>query len=150
MTLDASAQRDLIEALRLLNEGKATEAAIIVTGVFERHPESVDAAHLLALCQKRLGNFSAAITAFQSAQRLDPLNATIAGNLANLLSQMGDRQRSVDTYLRALELNPDSPELLLNLGLTLLEQGKPEEAIDAFTAAIKKTAPWHRSGMVSV
>jgi tetratricopeptide (TPR) repeat protein len=151
MTLDASAQRDLIEALRLLNEGKATEAAIIVTGVFERHPESVDAAHLLALCQKRLGNFSAAITAFQSAQRLDPLNATIAGNLANLLSQMGDRQRSVDTYLRALELNPDSPELLLNLGLTLLEQGKSEEAIDAFTAAIKKNGAmaslWHGLGV---
>ena len=151
MTLDASAQRDLIEALRLLNEAKATEAAIIVTGVFERHPESVDAAHLLALCQKRLGNFSAAIKAFQSAQRLDPLNATIAGNLANLLSQMGDRQHSVDTYLRALELNPDSPELLLNLGLTLLEQGKSEEAIDAFTAAIKKNnamaALWHGLGV---
>ena len=151
MTLDASAQRDLIEALRLLNEAKATEAAIIVTGVFERHPESVDAAHLLALCQKRLGNFSVAITAFQSAQRLDPLNATIAGNLANLLSQMGDRQHSVDTYLRALELNPDSPELLLNLGLTLLEQGKSEEAIDAFTAAIKKNnamaALWHGLGV---
>jgi tetratricopeptide (TPR) repeat protein len=151
MTLDASAQRDLIEALRLLNEGKATEAVIIVTGVFERHPDSVDAAHLLALCQKRLGNFPAAITAFQSAQRLDPLNATIAGNLANLLSQMGDRQLSVDTYLHALELNPDSPELLLNLGLTLLEQGKSVEAIDAFTAAIKKNntvaALWHGLGV---
>ena len=151
MTLDAIAQRELIEALRLLNNGQAAEATLITSNVFERHPQSVDAAHLLALCQKRLGNFDAAIAAFEAAQRLDPKNAAIAGNLANLLSQIGDRKNSVDTYLRALELNPNSPELLLNLGLTLIDEGKFEQAIDALTAAIKKNnsiaALWHALGV---
>jgi uncharacterized protein (TIGR02466 family) len=151
MTLDAIAQRELIEALRLLNGGQAAEAALIASDVLGRYPQSVDAAHLLALCQKRLGNFDAAITAFEAAQRLDPQNATITGNLANLLSQIGDRKQSVDTYLRALELNPNSPELLLNLGLTLIDEGKTEQAIDALTAAIKKNdsvaALWHALGV---
>lgn len=151
MTLDATAQRALIEALRLLNGGQAAEAALIASEVFEKFPQSVDAAHLLALCQKRLGNAAAAIASFEAAQRLDPLNATIAGNLANLLSQMGERKKSVDTYLRALELNPDSPELLMNLGLTLVDEGKFEQAIDALTAAIKKNgsiaALWHGLGV---
>lgn len=151
MTLDAIAQRELIEALRLLNNGQVAEAALIASDVFARHPQSVDAAHLLALCQKRLGNVTAAIAAFEAAQRLDPQNATITGNLANLLSQMGERKRSVDTYLRALELNPNSPELLLNLGLTLIDQGDTEQAIDALTAAIKKNdsiaALWHALGV---
>lgn len=151
MTLDATAQRELIEALRLLNNGQTTEATLITSNVFERYPESVDAAHLLALCQKRLGNFDAAVAAFEAAQRLDPQNATIAGNLANLLSQMGNRKLSVDAYLRALELNPNSPELLLNLGLTLIDEGKYEQAIDALTAAIKKNdsiaSLWHALGV---
>lgn len=151
MTLDAIAQRELIEALRLLNGGQAAEAALIASDVFGRHPQSVDAAHLLALCQKRLGNFDAAIAAFEAAQRLDPQNATITGNLANLLSQIGDRKQSVDTYLRALELNPNSPELWLNLGLTLIDEGKTEQAIDALTAAIKKNdsiaSLWHALGV---
>lgn len=151
MTLDAIAQRELIEALRLLNNGQVAEAALVASDVFARHSQSVDAAHLLALCQKRLGNVTAAIAAFETAQRLDPQNATITGNLANLLSQMGERKRSVDTYLRALELNPNSPELLLNLGLTLIDQGDTEQAIDALTAAIKKNdsiaALWHALGV---
>lgn len=151
MTLDTAAQRQLIDALGLLNRDEPAEALILVAGVIARFPDSVDATHLLALCHKRLSNFSAAIAAFEVAQKLDPKNAAIAGNYANLLSQMGDRKQSVDTYLRALELNPNSPQLLLNLGLTLIDEGKTVEAIDALTAALKKNdsiaALWHALGV---
>lgn len=150
--LDALAQRQLTAALQQLSQRRADEALALVQDVVARHPQSVDAQHLLALCHKHLGNFQAAEAAFREAQRLAPLDATIAGNLANLYSLQRNRAQAIDAYLRAIELNPHSAELFLNLGLALLDEGQLSQAFDAFTAGLKlkdsSAALWQGLGAV--
>lgn len=149
-SLDTQAQRDLSTALQNLSQGRLDDSLSEIQSVLQRFPESVDARHLLALCYKRRGELLAAEQAFKEAQRLAPLDASIAGNLANLYSILNDRSKAIDAYLQAIELNPKSAELFLNLGITLLDDAKPARAAEAFSAGLKINdkiaALWHGLG----
>lgn len=142
MALDLEAKRKLAEAARCLSAGRPVETVAIARAVRAEHPDSVDAAHLLALGLKHSGELPAAVEAFRQAQALSPLDATIAGNLGNVLALLGDRKAAIDAYLKALEINPSSAEVYLNLGLALLDQGEAAKAFDAFAAGLELRKDW--------
>ena len=94
--------------------------------------------HLLALVEKRGGNSQAALDAFRRAVALAPDDPQLAGNYANLLSELGEADEALGLYGRALALNPGLKELRYNRALLLQKMGRLEEALvdlDAIRAA---------------
>jgi tetratricopeptide (TPR) repeat protein len=80
-------------------------------------------------------NTDAAITAYQSATVLDPLNLDAFIALAEIYQEIGDYNNAIDNYLEAIKLDPTIARVYCNLGLALWEKDYAEEAIIAYQKA---------------
>lgn len=97
---------NLAQAFRLLQAGRAQEAAAIAGQVAARHPGASQPKHMLALCHKASGDFARADAGFREARQLAPDDPDLLNNHANLLSQMGRFHDSADAWERLLGLRP--------------------------------------------
>jgi tetratricopeptide (TPR) repeat protein len=91
-----------------------------------------------------LGNFHLdrrewpeAITAFETAARLRPNEASPLINLALACNLAGRNDKAEASLRRALRLEPTNAVVLLNLGMLLAEMDKPTQAEQAFRDAFR-------------
>ena len=82
--------------------------------------------------------FSCAISAFESAIRLDPNSWQSHYDLGIALLSSGNPQRAAKELQTASSLKPGSEQILLPLGVALSELNRQDEAIDAFRAILKQ------------
>jgi len=85
-------------------------------------------------------HFSCAISAFESALRLDPTSWQSHYDLGIALLTSGNPQRSVHELQTASVLKPNSAQILLPLGTALSELNRQDEAIETFRAILKMDA----------
>lgn len=79
-----------------------------------------------------------AISAFESAVKLDPGSWQGRYNLGIALFTYGKTQRATVELGEASKLNPGSPQVLLPLGFALSKIGKNDDAIRAFQGILEK------------
>jgi Flp pilus assembly protein TadD len=113
---------------------------------------NVDAEHILAIEERRRGNFPAAIARFEAVLRLRPKDPHVHNNFANCLRAAGEVSRAIEHYRRALELKPDDLDALSNLGLALKQRGELEAADSVLRRAVQlapeRPRNWHGLAMV--
>src|ERR1700740_3268680 len=82
-------------------------------------------------------HFPCAISAFESAKRLDPNSWQSHYDLGIALLSSGSAKRAVHELRAASGFKPGSPQILLPLGAALIELNQQDEAINAFKAVLK-------------
>ncbi len=84
---------------------------------------------LLAEIEMRKGSTSGAIREYTRALALEPSNATVMNNLANLLADQRQYDDALFWAQKALALVPGNPVVLDTIGWTYYRQGKYEAAL---------------------
>ena len=78
------------------------------------------------------GDAAAAVTALQQAQRADPADVEVAGNLGYANLKLGQFKRAEQQLIYALSLAPDRVSSWFNLGQVYGALNQPEKATGAF------------------
>lgn len=146
----AEQARRLQRAAGLLAEGKRGEALTETRALALELPGIGKVQHLLALTLKAEGQLDAARRAFEVALKLDPQDAQLAANHANLLLALGETDAAITGYRAALTLDPRNAEAWINLSVSLLRAGDIAGALDAARRATEASprwpAGWHALG----
>ena len=82
-------------------------------------------------------NYDAAISAYQSAQQLNPYDMETYINLGSVFYDKGDYNNAQMIYRLALELDPNNARLHCNLAYLLWGKGEIDEAMKEYKLAIK-------------
>lgn len=112
------------------------KAALHLRQVLKAEPEDDMALALMGLCQALLGNYEAAIAAYQRAAALNPDIPWYLHNIGHLLDVALNRPEDARRHLmEASEIEPDHPEIAASLAHCLARLGElefaREEAIKA-------------------
>lgn len=122
----------------LVNLQKYLEAAIDLRTYAKSHPESDDAAYLLAYIAFREDKPQESLKLFTDAAKLKPPTANDLMIIALdyvLLKDYSDAARYLES---SLEMNPDDPEARYHLGRVRYQQNQFDLAIAAFQDVIKR------------
>jgi Tfp pilus assembly protein PilF len=82
-------------------------------------------------------DFSAAISCFETATKLEPRQVGPLVNASMAYSSMEQNEKAEQSLRRALKMEPANPAANFNLGLLLGEQGRSAEAQQALRTAFK-------------
>ncbi len=120
----ASADPDVLDARRLLADGKPVEATRRFRAATARDPRLVAAWQGLAEASLALGDARAAREAAVQALHLDPLSARSQALLGDAYTAGGDRAGAEEAYRRSLALRAD-PDVKRKLGDVLPAPAAP-------------------------
>ncbi|NJR67683.1 MAG: tetratricopeptide repeat protein [Synechococcales cyanobacterium CRU_2_2] len=135
------------EPLALLQRAQAIAERL--TPVLASEPESAADLFLWKLGDRfsSLGEYEAAIAAYNKALEFQPNNAAAWDNRGSSLGCLGQFEASIRSFDKALELNPESHDAWHSRGLALAQSGRYEEAIASFDQALElkpdKHEPWY-------
>ncbi len=116
------------DAIRLVAQGRVSEAAERIGEIVQGHPDYAPAQHDLGALLWKMGSPEAALEHLGRAHLLEPRNLDTMRNLARLCLDLGLPQDALDVCLRMLEIDPDQPEALLMKGFLLADHGQDAEA----------------------
>ena len=85
----------------------------------------------------RLGNYSAALEAYDRSIDIAPDEAGTHSNRGNVLNDLGRYDDAIESFSWALELNPKFANALNGKGNTFLHLGRYEDALKNFNKAIE-------------
>lgn len=104
----------------------------------DRGPMANKASHAITTGNSlaRQGHYREAETQYRYAIELDPLNADIHNNLANVLKEQNHFDEALSHYKKAIRYKPDNAMAHNNIGILLREQGHPKEAIEHHQQAL--------------
>lgn len=140
----------LQRAAGLFAQGKRAEALTEARALAIELPAVGKVQHLLALTLKADGQLDAARRAFEAALSLEPNDAQLIANHANLLMALGEVDAAVLRYRAALALDPGNAEAWINLSVSLLRSGDTAGALEAARRATAASprwpAGWHALG----
>jgi Flp pilus assembly protein TadD len=83
-------------------------------------------------------DFTARLSGFAHAVRVDPDDLEAHYNLASLSEQSGDMRAAETHYREALRIDPVHPQSLNNLGVLLCRRNEIAEAVPLFEQALKE------------
>jgi tetratricopeptide (TPR) repeat protein len=97
-----------------------------------------------------LGDHDEAISCFDRALELDPLDASAWSNKGRSLDKLGHDEDAIFCYDKGLELNPRQAEIWNNKGVSLYKLGRYEAAIRCYDQALELDAhyasAWNNKG----
>jgi predicted O-linked N-acetylglucosamine transferase (SPINDLY family) len=128
MTVDQS----LLQAVRLHQSGRFSEAQQLYRQVLSRQPRNPQALHLLGVLLHQGGKSGEALELIRKAIAILPSAAEFHVNLGAVLTALNRNEEAVAAYRKAVKLNPDQPEGQFNLGLALVKVERFDEAAAAF------------------
>ena len=138
---DNVAELYFLSGEKLKNEpGKLREALQAYERAVELRPDYAEARMALGIQLLAGGNYDAALSHFQAAERLVPTLPAVYVNLGDAYrasERWNDAQRS---YLQALELDSKLPEAHFGLGLLYLSAGGDFPGLDEIAALEKSTS----------
>ena len=131
--------------------GDYAAARTAARAVLAAMPGVAAAAHLLALCERRLGHDDAALEAFAVAIKGDPGDPQIRNNFGNLLGDLGRSDEALVQYRAAVAAVPGFVDAWYNLGVTASGCGRLHEARTALEQAARlaphRAATWQALGL---
>lgn len=84
----------------------------------------------------KLSKFREAISCFEKAINIDPLNSGAWNNKGNSLSCLGRRSEALSCYEKALKINPSNARAWTNRGALLSDLGQLDDALQCLTMAL--------------
>lgn len=145
MTLDSGSigtggpkdMTSLIEARRLLSEGRVAEAGRICEAVLEHSPDDEEALGVAALASLRGGRPSRAIELLERATKVNPGNPVSLHHLGRAQELVGDLPSALASLAEALRLKPDSYLSRLHYASLLERSGDREASAMHFGRALR-------------
>ena len=126
----------LSAALQAVNAGRI-DAALDLTGqVLEADPACGLAWHVVALCRERGGDLNGALSAYETALKLDPKDADLANDLGRLAMQMGLHEVAEQLFRHFIAERPQAVDGPNNLACALRDQLRYGDAVDVLRPAI--------------
>ena len=123
----------------LTTEGRFDEAMQHLQAAAAINPQDAFSQLNLGVCEKRLGNFPAAIKHYQSAIELSSepsLRATAFSNLGSIYRAQRDYARAGESYNSALKLEPDNLFALIGMGVLAQKIGELDRAVEYYSRAV--------------
>jgi tetratricopeptide (TPR) repeat protein len=133
------------EGNRLLEEGKAQEAAEAYRKAVQLDPHNAQWQYNLSLALARLGDQAGQKTALERALEIDPNVAATHNDLGLLCLSEHSLERAEKEFRAALEIDPKFAEAQNNLGVVYSEQGKDSEALALFRQATENDPRYARA-----
>lgn len=126
------------EALRLIEEGRATEAIPILEDAARKEPSSAAIQFQLGFALSAAGEDERAIAAFRRVLELQPELRAAKLNLAHLLVKTGKAAEARPLLEQCLEQQPDDAKAAWLLGRALAQMGEWRAAAEAFEKAARR------------
>jgi len=130
-------QRELAEAVALLDQGAFADALPRLVRLLSQRPQLAEAHYQLGRAQRGVGQTAAARDSFLLAVRYRPDFAHAWYRLGNDSAARGDFQDALANYDRALASAPELAVVHFNRGVALRTLGRMEEALDSYARAIE-------------
>ncbi|MFQ6133729.1 MAG: tetratricopeptide repeat protein [Armatimonadota bacterium] len=92
--------------VQLRRAGKLEQARPLLEQATQLAPDSADAWHALALCQRAQKQYPAAVSSLEKAVELEPGDPDLLRDLGSAYESNGQRAEAARCYERALDLNP--------------------------------------------
>jgi tetratricopeptide (TPR) repeat protein len=137
VALPDSEELNRLFAMRLLDQGKASEALQYAQRDVKVAPQLWLSHLTLGLVLVRLGQLPEAIAQYQQALQMNPDSAGAHVSLGVAMMTLGKRQQAVEHYEQALRIKPDFAEAHYNLGNVFLREGKASDAIPYYEEALR-------------
>jgi len=112
------------------------QAIAALQAEIKKEPTIAENYYSLGTVHADVGNYQAAIDAFQKSLEIDPLFRFSAVQIAHIFQQKGMYDLAIAHYMRALGANP-SAEILGALGTLSLLQGQLERSVNFFQQALR-------------
>lgn len=131
------------EGTRLLHEGKAAEATVLLRQAHSLQPEHIDAAINLGGAYILSGKFKKAVALLEPLSEREPDNAMVWTNLGAaylgnpVLARDEEQRQAIEAFKRALAIRPAAPSVAYNIGLIYRDRQETAQAIKWFRQAIK-------------
>jgi predicted O-linked N-acetylglucosamine transferase (SPINDLY family) len=124
------------QAVLLHRSGKLAEAEALYLAALAADARDVTALHLLGVLRAQQGRLTEALEKIDAAHALQPGDAEILLNRANVLKSLDRPEEALADYDRALTIRPDWPQGLNNRGTVLQSLGRFEEALADYQRAL--------------
>lgn len=131
-----SIKNNIYKAEVLHQQGNYQESSEICEKLLTKKSNLFDALQIQGLNCKAQGQFSKAITFFESALKVKELHACTHNNLGNTYLALQDFKRASQYYSKALSIEPLLPEANNNLGICFVKLGDSEQAEKYYRKAI--------------
>ena len=112
----------------LLDSNRCREAIPHFRSAIDAHLPAADAHLGLAACQASERQFDAAAATLRNAERVEPDNPVVAGNLGLVLSDGGHPNDAIAPLQRALTIDPDLHQARFGLAIAFARAGRPADA----------------------
>jgi len=127
----------LLSAKLDMRQASYSSALVKLESVCSGKPENTEAVFCKAECHKALGENDLAISTFDNALQINPLDIFLLGSSAKLSREFNNLARATSLYLRILEIDPGNI-VLLNLASIYKEQDNIEAAENIFKILLEK------------
>jgi len=111
------------------SRGKANEAATLLAGYCEAHPDDFAAHVNLGAAYYAAAKYTPAIEAFETAVAMKPDSATVWLNIGAARNALGHVDKAVEALLKALEIDPKHRDCHYNLAIAQQKKGRPLAAL---------------------
>jgi aspartate beta-hydroxylase len=133
---DTSCDAELIEARRLLGQGRLEDSVRAYQGVLEKRPGQIEALNAIGMWTLRAGNLQQAVRYLEEGLRAEPGNALTLHNLAQAYQASGDGEQARKTYARALKAEPGLYVARIALARLYEESGDAARALPLYFRAV--------------
>jgi len=127
----------LVEATRLVNDGRFAEGAAAMQEVIAADPRVVDAHYSLGKARLAQGDAAGAVEAFEAAVELRPDNVEALVDLAVARLELGELAAARRELETVLALDPRNAQARFHLGEMALEAGDPATALAHLETAVE-------------
>jgi protein O-GlcNAc transferase len=117
--------------------GRLAEAERIYQQVLARHPDHLDALHLLGILAMQRGRKDESVELLRRAIERNPDFADAHINLGIALVNLGQVEAAIAAFRRAIELKPGAVGTHINLGNALKLNGQLDNAIECYRQAVR-------------
>ncbi len=135
---DASPEVSYNLAHALFAQDKIAEAAAVLADLVARHPQYTAAQFNLGIARKALGQWQAALTAFDATHRLEPEMVVAIIEAARCLYALGRPERASERYRAYLARMPEDGSAVREASEALYEQGEVQAAVELLRQRIER------------
>ena len=128
-------RRGLLLGIILADQGKNSEAIVVLSSEEVRFPGNTELLFRLALCLQAEWRLDDSLIVIDRLIGIAPNHVYGHCLKSNLLSALGQLEEAIDCAHRAISLDPKTPEAHFSLGLALQDARRFKEATSAFDAA---------------
>ncbi len=136
---DRQSRLDLLfkEAYDFILLGKEEEGIRRLDEFLKEHPQVWNAWFLLGWARRRLGQWKAAMEAFQTCLDKGGDQIDTYNEMAICAMELGELVQARRLLEKALRLDSENTKIISNLGVLALKSGKPDEALGFFETVLE-------------